>query len=87
MHSIEDIRGIIDDAKELEKEGQYLSAYRTYLSAERAVDNDDDSYPYAGMNPAPFDRAQSYANYRRRKVWCKLTEEEKEIANKEENEY
>ena len=81
MHSIDDINGIINDGKKLEEKGLYLSAYKAYLYAIRAVDNDDDSYPFAGINPAPFDQAQEYALHLKRKVWWKLTEEEKKVAN------
>ena len=82
MHSIDDIYDIIHDAEQFEANGQYLRAYQTYLSAERAVDNDDDSFPFAGINPAPYDGAQYYARRRRKTLWYKLTEEEKAIANK-----
>ena len=83
MHSLEGIYDIINEGKQLEEKGEYLSAYRAYSMAYQAVDNDDDSYPFAGINPAPFDQAQRIANARLKKIWWKLTEEEKEIALKD----
>lgn len=77
MHSIEDIYDIIHDAEHFEAEGNYLKAYETFISAEHAVENDDDSFPFAGIDPAPYDKAKNYANSRRRKVWWLLSEEEK----------
>ncbi len=82
MHSIDDIYGLIHDAEQFEANRQNLRAYQTYLYVERAVDNDDDSFPFAGINPAPYDEAQYYARRRRKRLWYKLTEEEKAMANK-----
>ncbi len=79
MHSLEDIYVIIHEAKQYEANGEYLHAYQTYRQAIDAVDNDDDSYPFAGINPAPFDDAQYYALCRCGKVWYRLSEEEKQI--------
>lgn len=79
MHSIEDIYAIIHEAEQYEANGDCLRAYQTYRQAIDAVDNDDDSYPFAGINPAPFDDAQYYARCRCGKVWYRLSEEEKQI--------
>ncbi len=84
MHSIDDIYGIINEGKKLEEKGLYLSAYKAYLYAIRAIDNDDDSYPFAGMNIEPFDKAQGYAFHLKQKVWWKLTDEEKKVADNED---
>jgi len=80
MHSIEDLNKIIQVAKQFEEKGEYLHAYTNYLYVEWAVDNDDDSYPYTGMNIAQFEEVQYYAHCQRRKIWWRLTEEEKAIA-------
>lgn len=77
MHSIEDIYAIIHNAEQHEKEGKLLLAYQTYMAAIEAVDNDDDSFPFAGINPAPYDRAQYLANQRCERLWNRLTTEEK----------
>ena len=79
MHTIEDIYAIIHDAEQLEVKGEYLQAYRTYRDAIDAIDNDDDSFPFAGINPAPYDDAQSLANKRCKKLWNCLTEDEKKV--------
>ena len=79
MHSIEDIYAIIHDAEQYEAKGEYLHAYQTYRIAIEAVDNDDDSFPFAGINPAPYDDAQYYARCRCGRVWYRLSEEEKQI--------
>ena len=82
MHSIEDIYAIIHDAEQHEAKGEYLLAYQTYMEAIIAVDADDDSFPFAGINPAPYDDAQYYARCRCGRLWYRLTEEEKAIASR-----
>ena len=80
MHSIEDIYDIIHDAEHYEANGEYLLSYQTYMKAIEAVDNDDDSFPFAGINPAPYDGAQYLANKRCEKLWSRLTATEQLIA-------
>jgi hypothetical protein len=77
MHSIEDIYAIIHDAEQYEKEGKLLLAFQTYMVAIEAVDNDDDSFPFAGINPAPYDEAQYLANQRCERILNRLSEEDK----------
>ena len=77
MHSLDDIYAIIHAAEKYEKNGEYLRAYQTYRIAVEAVDNDDDSFPFAGINPAPYDRAQNLANRCCERLWESLTMEEK----------
>ena len=81
MHSIDDIYAIIHTAEKHEADGNYPAAYQMYLTAINAVDNDDDSFPFAGINPAPYDRAQEYASRCLTRVWGLLTDEEKATAN------
>lgn len=76
MHSIEDIYAIIHAAEKSEANGEYLLAYQTYMIAIEAVDNDDDSFPFAGINPAPYDGAQYLAIKRCEKLWDHLTSKE-----------
>ncbi len=87
MHSLDDLENMIQDGKRYETEGKYLLSYQIYKYIERVIDEDDDSYPFAGINPAPYDHKQYYASCCRRKVWYKLTEEEKRVANDEINPY
>ena len=87
MHSIEDLESMIQDGKRQEAKGAYLLAYQIYKYIERVIDEDDDSYPFAGIDPTPYDHKQYYASCCRRKVWYKLTEEEKIVANDEVNPY
>ena len=87
MHSLDDLENMIQDGKRCETEGKYLLAYQIYNYIERVIDADDDSFPYAGIDPAPYDHKQHYASFCRRKVWYKLTEEEKKVANDEVNPY
>ena len=77
MHSIEDIYDIIHEAEQYEANGEYMRAYQTYRQAIDAVDNDDDSFPFAGINPAPYDDAQYSARCRCGKLWHRLSEDEK----------
>jgi hypothetical protein len=83
MHSIEDIYAIIHAAEKHEANGEYLLAYQTYMMAVNAVDNDDDSFPFAGINPAPYDAAQYYANRCCERLWNCLSAEEKAIASRQ----
>ena len=87
MHSLEDLESMIQDGKRSEVEGHYLLAYQIYNCIERVIEADDDSYPFAGIDPAPYDHKQRYASFCRRKVWYKLTEEEQKVANDEVNPY
>jgi hypothetical protein len=77
MHSLDDIYAIIRAAEKSEAKGEYLRAYQTYRMAIDAVDNDDDSFPYAGINPAPYDAAQYRAIRCCERLWNLLTDEEK----------
>lgn len=82
MHSIEDIYALIHEAEQYEQEDKKLQAYQMYMAAIEAVDNDDDSFPFAGINPMPYDRAQYLAKQRCEKLWNRLTAEEKVIASR-----
>ena len=81
MHSIEDIYAIIHTAEKHEANGNYPAAYQMYKMALNAVDGDDDSFPFAGINPAQYDMAQEYARRRLSSVWDLLTDEEKATAS------
>ena len=63
-----------------EKNGDFLIAYRIYLDAEMVVDDEDDPRCLLGT-PRHFSRATSEAACHRRRVWWKLTEEEKALTN------
>ncbi len=79
MHSLDDLENMILDGKRYEAEGKFLLAYQIYKYIERVIDEDDDSYPFAGINPAPFDDAQYSARIRCGRLWYRLSEEEKRI--------
>ena len=70
----------IKRGEEYEKNGDFLIAYRIYLDAEKVVDDEDDPMCLLGT-PIQFLRATETAARHRRRVWWKLTEEEKAVAN------
>ena len=82
MTGIDFIEEMIEKGKQYEANGEYLKAYRQYKDAECVSENDIDAIMDSGfMSPAEYEEAQGYAQWRRRRLWHRLTEEEKAIAN------
>lgn len=82
MTGIDFIEEMIDKAKQYEANGEYLKAYRQYYDAECVAENDIDAIMDSGfMSPKEYMDAQAYARHRRNKVWYRLSEDEKRVAN------
>ena len=81
MTGINFIREMIEKAKQYEANGEYLKAYRQYKDAECVAESDIDILVDFALNPVSYEEAQEYARHRRHRVWWRLSDEEKAIAN------